>query len=231
MDTEEKPTTSLNGEETSRLYRVRFDEEARRRSAATWDVLCRRFFQRYVPEDGVVVDIGAGHCEFINQIRAARRIAVDTNPETKAYAAPGVDVVASDIRALAELPRAFADVAFASNVLEHLPTKADLMATLGAVRAVLRPGGKLLVMGPNIRFAPGEYWDFLDHHIALSDRSVREAVETAGFVTREIRPRFLPLTRLSRIPQHPLLVELYLLCPSAHRVLGKQFFLAAERRD
>jgi SAM-dependent methyltransferase len=229
VETGERPETFLNGEESARLYQVRFDEDARRRNAAIWGILCRRFFQRYVPEDATVVDLGAGHCEFINHIRAARRIAVDTNPETRECAAPGVEVIACDIRALESVPPATADVAFASNVLEHLPSKADLMATLGAVRRVLRPGGRLLVMGPNIRFAPGEYWDFLDHHLALSDRSVREAVELAGFTTREIRPQFLPLTRLSRLPQHPLLVELYLRFPPAHRVLGKQFFLAAER--
>src|SRR3972149_4628434 len=117
MHTDEEPTTFLDGEATSRLYRVRFDEHARQRSAAIWDVLCRRFFQRYVPEDGVVVDIGAGYCEFINHIRAARRIAVDVNPETRRHAAPGVEVLEGDIRTLAGLPPACADVLFASNVL------------------------------------------------------------------------------------------------------------------
>ena len=76
----ERPETFLSGEESARLYQVRFDESARRRNAAIWCVLCRRFFQRYVPEDATVVDLGAGYCEFINHIRAARRIAVNTNP-------------------------------------------------------------------------------------------------------------------------------------------------------
>lgn len=229
MDTESQSTGFLEGEEISRLYHVRFDEGARRRMGAIWDVLCRRFFQRYVPEAGVVVDLGAGYCEFINHIRAARRVAVDTNPETRDAAAPGVEVVSADLRTLEGVPRGFADVLFASNVLEHLRSKEDLMAALRAARAVLRPGGRLLVMGPNIRCAPGEYWDFLDHHIALSDRSLREALEVAGFSVREVRPRFLPLTRLSRLPQHPALVRLYLGFPPAHRLLGKQFFIVAER--
>ena len=229
MHSDDRPETFLDGEATSRLYHVRFDEETRRRNTATWAVLCSRVFQRYVPEQGTVVDLGAGQCEFINHIRAARRIAVDTNPETRELAAPGVEVVESDIRTLAGVPRSCADAVFASNVLEHLPSKADLMAALTAAREVLRPGGKLLVLGPNIRFAPGEYWDFLDHHIALSDRSVREALEIAGLAVREIRPRFLPLTRLGRLPQRPLLVRLYLSFPPAHRVLGKQFFIVGVR--
>jgi SAM-dependent methyltransferase len=229
MHTGTDPERFLDGEGTSRLYRVRFDERTRQRSAAIWRVLCRHFFQRYVPETSVVVDVGAGYCNFINEIRAARRLAVDMNPETPAFAAPGVEVLASDIRTLDGLPDASADVAFASNVLEHLPSKTDLMATLAAVRRVLRPGGRFLVMGPNVRVAPGEYWDFLDHHIALSERSTREALETAGLRVTEARARFLPLSKLSRIPQHPALVWLYLKVPAAHRVMGKQFFVVAER--
>lgn len=227
MHTDDEPTRFLDGEAMARLYRVRFDDAARQRSAAVWAVLGRHFFQRYVPAGATVVDIGAGYCDFINHIRAGRRIAVDLNPETRRFAAAGVEVLQSDIRTLAGLPPASVEVAFASNVLEHLSTKADLMATLGAIRTVLRPGGRLLVMGPNIRFAPGEYWDFLDHHLPLSDRSVREALETAGFHVREVRPRFLPLTRLSRLPQHPALVWLYLKCPPAQRLLGRQFFIMA----
>ncbi|MBI3945627.1 MAG: class I SAM-dependent methyltransferase [Armatimonadetes bacterium] len=229
MQSDSDSAPDLNAGGAARLYRIRFDARAEQRNVGIWKVLCHSFFQRYVPETGTVVDLGAGSCEFINQIRAARRIAVDTNPQTRQRATPGVEVCDADIRTLDGLPRAFADVVFASNVLEHLPTKADLMAALRAAHAVLRPGGALLVMGPNIRFASREYWDFLDHHIALSDRSLREALEMAGFTVRELRPRFLPLSRLSRLPQHPFLVRLYLLCPPAHRVLGRQFFAVATR--
>ncbi|MDH7569661.1 MAG: class I SAM-dependent methyltransferase [Armatimonadota bacterium] len=227
MPPDDPPGRFLDGEGTSRLYRVRFDARTQARSVAIWRVLCRHFFQRYVPETAVVVDVGAGYCDFINQIRAARRIAVDMNPETRLRAAPGVEVIESDIRTLVGVPDASVDVVFCSNVLEHLPTKGDLMATLSAIKRVLRPGGSFLVMGPNIRFAPGEYWDFLDHHIALSDRSVAEALETAGFRVTEVRPRFLPLSKLSRLPQHPALVWLYLKFPPAHRLLGKQLFIVA----
>ncbi len=223
------PSGAANEERIRDLYRVRFDAPARHRVVAIWRVLCRHFFQRWVPDGGTVVDLGAGYCEFINQIAAGRRIAVDLNPETRECAASGVEVLATDIRTLDGLADGCADVVFASNVLEHLPTKADLLAALEAVHRILRPGGRILIMGPNIRCAPGEYWDFLDHHIALSERSLGEALSVAGFTVVESRPRFLPLTRLSRIPQHPALVWLYLKCPPAHRLLGKQFFVVAAR--
>ena len=105
MHTDDEPTRFLDGEATARLYRVRFDDAARQRSAAVWAVLGRHFFQRYVPAGATVVDIGAGYCDFINHIRAGRRIAVDLNPETRRFAAAGVEVLQSDIRILAACRR------------------------------------------------------------------------------------------------------------------------------
>ena len=46
-----------------------------------------------VPTAPTVVESAAGYCEFINNIDARRRIAVDINPETTRRAADGVEVV------------------------------------------------------------------------------------------------------------------------------------------
>ena len=43
----------------------------------------------------------------------------------------------------------------------------------------------------------------------------------------EVLPRFLPYTTKSRLPQHPLLVRLYLRVPLAQRLLGKQAWVVA----
>ena len=93
-----------SGEQLEALYRHRFPERELARKQAIWQVLCRRFFSRYVQPSGTVVDIGAGYCEFINNIPAAQRIAVDLNPEVKRFAAPGVRVInesCTAVRALA----------------------------------------------------------------------------------------------------------------------------------
>jgi dolichol-phosphate mannosyltransferase len=49
-------------------------------------------------------------------------------------------------------------------------------------------------MGPNIRFLAGEYWDFWDHHLALSDRSLAEGLENCGFNILENHDRILSYT-------------------------------------
>ena len=94
---------------------------------------------------------------------------------------------------------------------------------------MLRPGGRLLVLQPNLRAVGAAYWDFVDHHIALTDRSLAEAVGLSGLRVTELVPRFLPYTTRSRTPQHPLLVRLYLLCRPLWWIMGGQAWLVATK--
>ena len=44
------------------------------------------------------------------------------------------------------------DVVFTSNFLEHLKTKEECDAVLAEVLRILKPGGRFIIMGPNIRY-------------------------------------------------------------------------------
>jgi len=211
----------------SGLYAARFGPEDKARKNRIWRVLCRHFFQDYVHATDTVLDLGAGYCEFINHIVCRRRIAVDLSEDVRAHAGPGVEVVHGISTDLSSLQGELIDVVFASNVFEHLLTKQDLLRTLGEVLRVLRPGGRLLILQPNIRYSGGAYWDFFDHHLPLTERSLVEALELAGLKPIEVRPRFLPFTSKSALPQHPFLVWLYLKIPIAQRILGKQSWIVA----
>ncbi len=79
-----------------------------------------------------------------------------------------------------------------------------------------------MILQPNIRFLNGEYWDFLDHHLALTDRTLVEALHAVDMKPIEVRPRFLPYTTKSSLPRHAILVWMYLRVPLAHYILGKQ---------
>src|SRR5262249_10270216 len=114
------------------------------------------------------------------------------------------------------------DVVFCSNFFEHLPDKRTFLATLAEIRRVLRPGGRLLVLQPNIRFVGAAYWDFVDHHLPLTDRTLVEACESLNFEVVEVIPRFLPYTTRSALPQSPWLVRLYLAIRPAWLILGRQ---------
>ena len=213
-----------------RLYAARFSEAERRTRVQLWRTLCDRFFARYVPPSATVLDLGAGQCDFINHIRAARRIAIDLNPETPRAAAPGVEVHVRPLVTLgAVVEPGSVDVVFASNVFEHLRSPDALLDVLGAVRAALRPGGRLIVLQPNVRLLGGRFWDFFDHTLPLTERGMAEALTLAGLRVTECRARFLPYTTKSRLPQAPLLVRLYLACPPAQWLLGKQMLVVSER--
>ena len=95
---------------------------------------------------------------------------------------------------------------------------------------VLKTGGTLILLGPNVRLIPGVYWDFFDHHVPLSDRSMCELLAITGFDLIRVEPRFLPYTTRSALPQAPWLVALYLtLRPLSSAILGKQFLIVAKK--
>ncbi len=99
------------------------------------------------------------------------------------------------------------DLAFASNVFEHLRGPDALLKVLASVRTALRPGGRIMIMQPNVRLVDGAFWDFFDHTLPLSERGMTEALEVAGFGVVECRARFLPYTTKSRLPQWAFLVR------------------------
>ena len=204
------------------LYEQRFPERELAQKNAIWQVLCRHFFSRFVQPGDTVVDIGAGYCEFINNIECRVKYAVDLNPDVKRFANPGVHVLNEPCTAVATLAPDSVDVVFMSNFLEHLPSKAAVLDTFREAHRILRPGGRIVVLQPNIRFLYDEYWDFFDHHTPLSDRSLGEGLALAGFELRTLIARFLPYTTKSRLPKASVFVRLYLALPLAWRVLGKQ---------
>src|SRR5262249_26573579 len=148
-----------------------------------------------------VIDLGAGFCEFINTIRCARKIAVDTNPAVRQHAAADVQIILGEMPAvLGQLAAASASAVFCSNFFEHLRDKEGVLAVLLQICRILVPDGRLIVIQPNIRYAYKEYWDFFDHHVPLSHGSLSEALQLTGFDVDELRPRFLPYTTKSRLP-------------------------------
>jgi len=212
------------------LYRNRFNDKASLNSKNTmWGVLCKHFFQRYVKKDAVILDLAAGYCEFINNIIAKRKIAVDLNEDIRQFANNGVEVLLSRSDNLSALEDSSIDVIFVSNFFEHLQNKEVLLSTLSECNRVLKPRGVLLILQPNIRFAYREYWDFIDHILPLSDKSLVEALILKGFSIKKIIPRFLPYSTKSGLPVNSFLIKWYLRLPFAWRIFGKQCFVVASK--
>lgn len=215
-------------DELDLLYRNRFAQQGEMRGDL-WSVLCSDFFQRWVPETSTVLDVAAGHCEFINNIVAGRKLAVDLNPDLTNRAAPDVEARVTRSDAMDHLADSSVDRVFISNFFEHVPREV-ILSTLVEVRRVLRPDGKLLVLQPNIRYCARDYWMFFDHLTPVDDRALVEAFAAAGFDVELNIPRFLPYTTKSRLPSGPRLVSLYLKVPLAWKVMGAQAFMVGRPR-
>ncbi len=109
-----------------------------------------------------------------------------------------------------------------SNYLEHLESSDQVIAQLRVAADLLKPGGRVLVLQPNIRLVGARYWDFIDHRVPLTERSLLEAADLAGLRTEKLVTRFIPYSTKGRLPSHPALVRAYLAIPLAWRFMGKQ---------
>jgi SAM-dependent methyltransferase len=213
--------------ELENIYRARFVGQGKYRQRV-WDVLCS-FFSKWIPENSVVLDLGCGYCEFINAITAREKYAMDMNPDSAGKAGPDVRIILQDCAVEWPLHPETLDVVFTSNFFEHLSDKPALERTLKNIVRSLRPGGKLIMMGPNAKFVPGAYWDFFDHYIPLTERSLSEVAIKCGFEVELCVDRFLPYT-MSQGRRYPLwMLKAYLELPWAWRIFGKQFLLVARK--
>lgn len=217
----------FSGQELAQLYTDRFSAAELESKRQLWEALCRGFFDRYIAPDSTVLDLAAGSCEFTNACRAKRKIAVDLNPDTERYAidAEFVRAPSDDMHQVAS---GSVDVVFTSNFFEHLPDKRVLLRTLEECNRVLRPGGRLLILMPNLRYVGQRYWDYFDHHLPLTHLSLVEGIKLAGFTPEEVIGRFLPYTvKDSPVKVRPALVRAYLRLRPAWRLLGQQMFVVA----
>jgi ubiquinone/menaquinone biosynthesis C-methylase UbiE len=219
-----------------KLYEKRFLKKLKQKNEI-WKVLCSSFLQNYVNESDNVLDIGAGYCEFINNIRCAKKYAVDLNRDTKRFANPDVTVFNCRSTDVSPLEDSSLDVVFMSNFLEHSKTKDEMLETLLETSRVLKPGGKLIVLQPNIRYTYKAYWDYFDHYIPLSDRSLLEALEIMDFEKEEVIPKFLPYSFDSfkgDILYRSFFAKMYLKLPFVRRIfwriMGKQMFVVSRKR-
>jgi len=202
------------GELYDAYFKTRFGFDPRRDQV--WKEVVRWIQTQFIPRDARVLDLGAGYCNFINHVNAAERHAVDLFTEMPAYAAPGVQAHVASATDLSFFPEDSFDVAFASNLVEHL-SRPECILVLGEVRRVLRRGGRLILMQPNFKYCSATYFDDYTHIQIFTDASLFDFLEAYGYRVIRSMPRFMPVNMKStlrlRLPFLPQLVRLYLAMP------------------
>lgn len=198
------------------------------RRAVVWQTLWDEVFCRYVGAEDCVVELGAGWCDFINAVRADRRIAVDLWDGVAQAAAPGVEAHVGPAQDLGFLADASVDVLFASNLLEHLerPMVEELVSE--ALR-VLKPGGRLLLVQPNYRLCSKRYFDDYTHVSVWSDVGMSSFLQAMGMQLERVEARFLPFSMQSRLPVSRGLIKAYLRSPVKPQA-GQMLIVASRPR-
>jgi SAM-dependent methyltransferase len=195
---------------TEAIYERRFGRADSAHKDEVWVEICR-YLNRFIALDAKILDLACADGHFIRHIKGAELWASDLRDVSQRLPKDVHFVQANGLELDTVLSLEQFDVIFMSNYLEHLLSRTEVVNQFAVCRRLLRAGGRVIVLQPNIRLVGGRYWDFVDHHVALTERSLAELITC-----------FIPYSTQSRLPQHRLLVRAYLSVPLAWRILGKQ---------
>ena len=212
----------------TQIYEKRFSghENYRKR---VWKILIHDFFSKWIKNTDHVLDLGCGYGEFINHITCEVHHAMDLNPKTRSLMDKEIIFHEQDCSKPWKIESNSLDLVFTSNFFEHLPNKESLDRTMGEVKKALKTGGRLIAMGPNISVLKGQYWDFWDHHVALSDQSLCELLQIHDFTIEQSESKFLPYNMVRGKERTLFMVSLYLRFPILWKLFGKQFLIIAKK--
>jgi ubiquinone/menaquinone biosynthesis C-methylase UbiE len=205
-------------------HRTRFQPDPRR--LVLWQTLVACVFQKQIPPEAVVLELGAGYGDFINAVTARRRLAVDLWPGMLSHLEAGVEGLVTSITQLDGVPDGSVDYVFSSNCFEHV-SQQDLVDCLAQLQRKMKPGAMFSIVQPNFKYCFREYFDDYTHTAIYTAQGLSDLLAANGFRVVRCVPRFMPLTLKSRVPVHPLLIRLYLMSP--FKPMAKQMLISAIR--
>ncbi|WP_083751101.1 class I SAM-dependent methyltransferase [Kribbella sp. ALI-6-A] len=212
-----------DGTYVSNYFETRLAHNANR--TKIWQHLCN-YLQRWISTDAEVLELGAGWCDFSNNVKAKRVVAMDLDSTVDRAAAAHVEPVIGDCTDLGKFEDGTFDVVFASNLLEHLDRDSS-NRLLAEAKRVLRPGGRLILMQPNFRLNPGRYFDDFTHVAIFTDQSLQDYLVAEGWKIDAVKAKFMPLTLKSKGGNLTFVVPWYLRSPI--KPLAGQMLVVASR--
>jgi len=208
-----------------KYYKTRFSEDKRR--SFVWKEIAKWISKRFIPQNSCVLDLAAGYCGFINNIKASERWAVDISPLCLQFADKNVKTVIDDaLRFLYKSKKEYFDFVFVSNFFEHLERK-KLDKVLKGILRVLKPSGRLIVIQPNFKYCFREYFDDYTHLSVFTDKSFNDYLESSGFIVEKILPKFIPFSLKTKLGFFYRFIGLYLILP--FKPLAGQMFVVAKK--
>jgi len=218
-----------NNKQLQEEYRLRFSNLKKYRNEV-WEILCASFFSKFVTPMDYVLDLGSGWGEFINNIDAKIKYAMDLNPDSEMYLLDNIKFLHQDCSHEWQIQSEFLDIVFTSNFFEHLSNKHQVARTISEAYRCLKNNGRFICLGPNIKYVNGAYWDFWDHSIPLTEASLSEVLKLEGFEIILNIPRFLPYSMSTGRTPPLILLQIYLKMPIFWRFFGKQFLIIGQKK-
>ncbi len=195
--------------ENDAYFSTRLSYEPKR--DAIWKVITE-YLQRYVPDDAVILELGAGYCSFINQVRGREKHALDVSDIVEKHAADSVTCHIRNCTDLSTFQTKYFDVVFSSFLYEHL-TREELNHVSDELHRILKPGGTVITLLPNFKYIARHYFDDYTHVQVFSHLSFSDYMVSRKFSLVDVQGRFIPYSFKSRLPQSVLLTRLYLKLP------------------
>jgi len=181
------------------------------------------YLSKFIPKQASVLDLGCGYGDFINGIPAKEKWAIDLNEDVKEYLVGEVSFKAQSVlESFEHIAPSSLDLVFASNLFEHFDDM-ELARIISNVKQVLKPGGQIMLMQPNIFYAYREYWDDYTHKKAFSHVSLSDFLVANGFEIKRVEKKFIPFSLKSRLPKSYWLTKIYLMLP--FRFFAKQMLI------
>lgn len=208
---------------TPQYFKARFTYDPKRETV--WRALAG-YLQRFIPGDCRILEIGAGYCHFINNIRAGEKHCLDIFQELPGYAKNDVSAHVASACDMGFFENGMFDVVFCSNFFEHL-TREEARITIGEIYRILKEKGKFIAIQPNYRYCANLYFDDYTHLTVYSHVSMGQFLQSGGFSILRINPKFIPFSMNSKLPKIKQLVDIYLRFPI--KPFAKQMLVVAEK--
>ncbi|OGH59418.1 MAG: hypothetical protein A2725_01150 [Candidatus Magasanikbacteria bacterium RIFCSPHIGHO2_01_FULL_33_34] len=211
---------------TEKYFEERLTADGRR--DIVWEEL-NRFFSAYYPKQlDKVVELGAGYCCWINNVKANKKVAIDISPIVRDYAKNGTEALVQDATELSSFEDNSVDMFLASNFFEHFIIE-DVEKIILQINRVLKKGGRLCILQPNFRYCWREYFDDYTHRTIFTHEGLSTLLKENNFDLIKVLPKITPYSfKSSSIPTPRLVIRAYLNSPI--RPGAKQMALIVEKK-
>lgn len=190
-----------------------------------WRAITENIQSSFLDPDDTIVDLGCGYGDFINQVDAGKKIAIDLE-DVKSYLNDDIEFHCSSVENLDFLDANSIDAVFGSNLLEHLD-KIQIRTTLSEIKRILKPSGKIILIQPNFRLCYKRYFDDYTHQTIFTDESLCGLLKSYGLSIIYRKAGYLPFSMQSRLPKSYWLTRLFLTLGSP--LLAKQMLVVGTK--